>query len=214
MDQYTKFIYEKRAEKAIKNLKINRMDARYFENKDLLIETLKDMLPKGAVIGCGGSMTLVETGVMNLIKSGDYHYIEREGRDLATEEEKFNRLREVYFADYLFMSSNAITEDGMLYNVDGRGNRVSPMIYGPKNVVVIAGLNKIVKNLDEAMERVKTVSAPANSARLNHKTPCAKTGFCADCKTPDRTCCSGVWSAYQRTPDRVKVFIIGKEYGY
>ena len=201
MDEYLGFVYEKRIERAIKSLKANRMDARYFESKEALLDELKIMVPKGSVIGCGGSVTLVETGLMKFIKSGEFHYIEREGKDLSTEEEKFARMREMYFADYYFMSSNAITEDGYLYNVDGRGNRVSPMIFGPKNVIIIAGSNKIVKNLEEAKERVKALAAPANAKRLKKDTGCIKTGVCCDCKSPDRICCVEVITGYQRFPE-------------
>lgn len=184
-------------EKTIKNLKANKMDAYYCDNKEDACNLVKTLIKKGDVISSGGSVTLKETGVYDIITSSD-----------------------VYFA-----SSNAITENGELYNVDGNSNRVAAILYGPKSVILVCGYNKIVKNIDEAIDRVKRIAAPSNTIRLNIETPCGKTGkcitadkegaeLCSGCKSDRRICCNYVVCAQQRHKDRIKVIIIGEKYGY
>ena len=134
---------------------------------------MKDMLQPGDVVTCGGSMTLAESGVRDLLKSGDYQFLDREIMD---PEEVYRR---TFSADVFLMSANAITEEGQLYNVDGNGNRVAALIYGPKRVIVVAGINKLVSNLEAAIARVKCMAAPANGVRLETRTPCSRLGRCA-----------------------------------
>ena len=122
--------------------------------------------------------------------------------------------RKSFFSDTYLTSTNAITENGELYNVDGYGNRVAAMIYGPKSVIVVAGINKIVKDLDQAVERVKRIAAPANSIRLDKNTPCTKTGYCVDCKKDDRICCSYTVLGHQKQKNRIKVILVGESLGY
>ena len=117
-------------------------------------------------------------------------------------------------SDVYFAGTNAVTENGCLYNVDGNGNRVAAMIYGPKSVVVVVGVNKIVSDLDAAKERVRKIAAPANTVRLSCDTPCAKTGECMDCNSPSRICCNFVVMSNQRVKDRLKVIILDESLGY
>lgn len=214
MDRHLRALTEKRIENTIEALKKNRMDARFIPDKETLIEHLKTMLPEKATIAVGGSMTLFETGVMDLITSDRYTYIDRDGKDLTTEEEKYRRKREVFLVDYFFTGTNAITEKGQLYNVDGMGSRVAPMSFGPRNVIVIVGYNKIVTDILEASQRVKAIAAPANNLRLNTQNPCTKAGTCVDCHSDKRICCFEVVTEHQYIQDRIKVFILGEEYGY
>lgn len=213
-----------RIEKTITNLKRNRMDAYYCETKEEACDLVKTLINKGDVISSGGSVTLKQTGVYDIITSGDYKYLDRSVPGL-TREEIEEVYRKTFCADAYFTSSNAVTENGELYNVDGNSNRVAAILYGPKSVVVVCGVNKIVKNIDEAVERVKTMAAPQNTVRLECDTYCAKEGkcvslnkdnaeLCEGCHGDGRICCNYVVCAQQRHVGRIKVIIIGEEYGY
>lgn len=213
MDQNTKQIYALKVKRTIENLKKNNMQGIYIERKEELFGLLDSLLSEGNTINVGGSMTLFETGVIDYLRSGKYDFQDRYAPGLTPE-----GVREVFIkafsADAYICSTNALTEDGELYNVDGNSNRVAAMVYGPKSVIVIVGYNKLVKDLDEAKKRVESISAPANATRLNCKTPCTFTGECGHCKSEGRICCNYVVMAYQRHKDRIKVIIVGESLGY
>ena len=160
MDENRKFVLEAQVERTMKALAKNQMPAVYAPTKAAAVKAVEAMLREGETISCGGSVTLAESGIRDLMKSGRYQFIDREKMDP----------REAYLktfdADVFLTSANAITEDGELYNVDGNGNRVAALIYGPRRVIVVAGVNKIVKDLDSAISRVKNIAAPANGVRL------------------------------------------------
>ncbi|MEA5011210.1 MAG: lactate utilization protein [Angelakisella sp.] len=212
MDASLKSIMEKRVEKAIKALRANRMEAEFVESKEKLLEMIKGMVPQNAVVCSGGSMTLNQTGVYDLLMDGPYDFYYR-GR---TDEngEAIDVMRKAFFADWYFASSNAVTLNGELYNVDGNANRVAAITYGPKNVAVIIGWNKLVKDLDEAEARVKAFAAPSNVARLNCETGCKTTGYCINCQMPGRICCTTVIHGFQRAEGRIKVFILPENFGF
>ena len=215
MDENRKFVLEAQVERTMKALAKNQMPAVYAPTKAAAVKAVEAMLREGETISCGGSVTLAESGIRDLMKSGRYQFIDREEMDP----------REAYLktfdADVFLTSANAITEDGELYNVDGNGNRVAALIYGPQRVIVVAGVNKIVRNLEEAISRVKYVAAPANGVRLGTNTPCSHTGRCAQCEggmtagcaSEKRMCCQYVVTGYQRT-DRIRVVLVGEELGY
>ena len=213
-----------RVEKTLQNLKRNKMAAYYVDTKEEACELVKSLINKGDVISSGGSVTLKQTGVYDIITSSDYNYLDRSAPGI-TREEVEEVYRKTFCADAFFTSSNAVTENGELYNVDGNSNRVAAILYGPKSVVVVCGINKLVKNIDEAIYRVKTKAAPPNTVRLGIETPCAKTGecislkkdnpeMCEGCYGDGRICCNYVVCAQQRHVNRIKVIIIGEEYGY
>lgn len=213
-----------RIDTVIANLKRNKMDAFYCETKEDACELVKTLISKGDTISSGGSVTLKETGVYDIITSSDYNYLDR-SREGITREEVEEVYRKTFSADAFFTSTNAVTENGELYNVDGNSNRVAAILYGPKSVVVVCGINKIVRNIDEAVNRVKTKAAPPNTVRLNIDTYCSKEGhcvslnsenpeLCAGCHSDGRICCNYVVCAQQRHVGRIKVIIIGEEYGY
>lgn len=213
-----------RIEKTIKNLKANKMDAYYCKNKTDACNLVKTLIKKGDIISSGGSVTLKQTGVYDIITSSDYNYLDRTAEGLTPEQVE-EVYRKTFSADAYFASSNAITENGELYNVDGNSNRVAAILYGPASVILVCGYNKIVKNIDEAIDRVKRVAAPCNTIRLNIDAPCSKLGkcisadkedaeLCSGCKSDRRICCNYVVCAQQRHKDRIKVIIIGEEYGY
>lgn len=181
------------------------------------VKQAEALLKEGDSVCCGGSVTLSESGVLALVKNGHYRFIDRDGGELTREEAD----RQGHNADVFLMSSNAVTENGELYNVDGNSNRVSALAHGPKKVVVVAGYNKIVPDLPAAVERVKEIAAPANGVRLGTGTPCAKTGRCcacggpmtAGCASPDRMCINYLVTAYQRE-ERIHVILVGEKLGY
>lgn len=214
MDKALKKLAEKKITQAVKALNANRFDARLVKNREELLDLLRGMMEENDVIANGGSVTLTETGVLEMIRGGKYRYIDRSRPNLTPEERHKLFLRSLE-ADWYFTSSNAITLDGQLFNVDGNSNRIAAIAYGPKNVIVIAGANKLVKNLAEADLRVKEIAAPANCLRLNLPTTgCSATGSCTDCKSPERICCNTLISSYQRVPGRVKVFLLPEKLGF
>lgn len=207
-------VIKKNIDKTIENLKKNNMEAFYVDTKEQAFELVKTLIKSGDTVSAGGSVTLDETGIRDyLVKSEGFNFLNR-SREGITPEEVEKVYRDTFSCDVFLGSSNAITEEGELYNVDGNGNRVSAMIFGPKSVILIAGYNKIVKDRDAAVKRVMEIAAPANAVRLNCKTPCAKTGECMNCKTDNRICCSYVFLSQQRIKNRIKVIIVGEELGY
>lgn len=208
-----------RLDRTVKALNKNRFDACWVHTKEEALALIRDTLPKGAVVSNGGSMTLEECGVMALLRSGDYNFLDRAA---VPREEAGKIYRQAFSADYYLMSSNAVTENGELYNVDGNGNRVAALIFGPEHVIVLAGANKLVPDVDAAVSRVKRTAAPANTLRLHCDTPCAQTGCCAGakgnfaagCLSEQRICCQYVVSGYQRVPGRIKVILVAEWLGY
>lgn len=213
-----------RIESTMKALQSNNMQAFYCETKEDALKKVGELLQKGDTVTHGGSVTLAQCGIPELLKSGAYNYLDRSVPGL-TREQVEDIYRQSFSSDVYLTSANAITENGLLFNTDGNCNRVAAILYGPKSVVVVAGVNKIVKDLDEAFDRLRTVAAPQNTQRLNCNTYCAKTGKCISmnnpeskmgdgCKSPQRICCGYVISSFQRIKDRIKVIIVGEELGY
>ncbi|WP_129595817.1 lactate utilization protein [Anaerophilus nitritogenes] len=213
MDQSVKWVIEKKIERTIEALKKNNMEGYFVKDEKELLDKLSSLLQKGETISVGGSVTLFETGIIDLLRSGQYNFLDRYEKGL-TEENIKEIYRKSFFANTYLTGTNAITENGELYNVDGTGNRVAAMIYGPDQVIVVVGFNKIVKNLNEAIERNKQIAAPINAKRLKKKTPCASTGVCIDCTSPERICNEYTLIKRQRIQGRIKVFIVDKELGY
>ena len=157
-------------------------------------------------------MTLTETGLMDAIKNGDYKLIDRDAVTNLEEQRKI--YGEICMSDVFLMSTNAITLDGELINIDGRGNRVAFLCYGPQNVVILAGMNKVVTDVESGLKRARDIASPPNTVRLNKKTPCAITGKCEDCYSPDCICGQFVVTRRSGAPNRIKVILIGEELGY
>lgn len=204
-------------QRAIENLKKHQMNAVYIPTKAELPTLLSKHCIDHPTVTFGGSMTLFETGAIDylrqLSKQNQIQLLDRYTEGL-TREQIQEIYRAAFTADLYFTSSNAITEDGFLYNVDGNGNRVAAMIFGPKKVIIIAGCNKIVPDKESAVKRAQEIAAPLNTQRLQLKTPCAKTGACSDCASPDRICCSYVFLGQQRMKNRIEIILIGESYGY
>ena len=193
-------------------LRKNHMDAYVVESKDELLEKIAGLIGKNETVFSGGSATLKEAGVIDMLNNGGYDFYYR-GRCDADGKE-IDVMRKAFYGDWFLTSSNAITLNGELYNVDGNANRVAALSFGPKNVIVVAGYNKIVKDIAEAVERVKGIAAPANCIRLDKLTGCRASGHCTNCHSDDRICCTYTVHSFQRVSGRIKVFLLPEELGY
>ncbi len=222
MSEHSQKVYRSMLERTAKNLEANNMKCFIAETKEDVIPIVKELLPEGSTVACGGSITLAETGVADLLSSGDYNFLDRSGK---SPEEAEKIYRAAFSADVYLCSSNAITEDGELYNVDGNSNRVAAICFGPKSVIIVAGRNKVVRTLSDAVTRVKRFAAPMNTARLGCETYCRSKGECMaaasgsenmtdGCHSDARICCSFVVSARQRIKDRIKVILVNEELGF
>ncbi len=222
MDENIRSVVLKRINKTGENLRKNNMEFYYAETKSDVSAIVESLIKEGDVITNGGTMTMAECGLCKLLSSPKYKYLDR---SQMSPEEVSQLYIDAFSADVYISSSNAITEDGVLYNVDGNSNRIAAIAFGPKSVIIIAGYNKIVRNLEEAEIRVKTVAAPANCERLSCPTYCKEKGECLSLSSPDREisdgcsgsgriCCNYLISAQQRQIGRIKVIIVGEELGY
>lgn len=216
-----RIIMDKQAAYAMAALKRNNMDAYYVPAAADAADFAEGLMREGDTVAVGGSETLREIGLLDRLRSGKYRFLDRYAPGLDAE-----GIRRVFLesfgADVYLCSANAITLNGELYNVDGNGNRVAALCWGPRSVIVLAGCNKIVADVDAAIRYAKQVAAPANCVRLDRKTYCAGAGFCQGlaggmtdgCRTEDRICCDYVVTGFQRTPGRIKVVLIGEDLGF
>lgn len=213
MDLNLNWGYEKLAERVINNLEKNNMEGYYVKDESEAKAKLQELLSEGQTVSVGGSMTLFETGVIDFLRSGKYVFLDRYAEGLKPEDIK-KIYRQSFFADAYITSTNALTQNGELYNVDGTGNRVAAMLYGPDSVIVIIGINKIVRDVESAVKRVEDITGPINMKRINRNTPCTKTGYCHNCDSSERGCNEYVLIKKQGVKGRIKVIIVGKELGY
>lgn len=205
--------YETLANTITKNLAKRRMEGSYCATIEEAVAKAESYLTNGASVSFGGSVTLEETGMLNALRSNkSIQLIDR--ATATTPEESKKIMHNALSADFYFMSTNAITIDGELVNIDGNGNRLAALIYGPENVIIIAGMNKVAANVEEAISRVHAYAAPPNCQRLDRKTPCAATGVCGNCLSPDCICCHTVVTRFSRFENRIKVILVGEELGY
>lgn len=204
--------YETLAASIIKGLEKRNMEGYYFATSKEAVEHIMSMIPDGSSVSWGGSMTLAETGMMEALQASSLNKIDR--NNAASPEEKKALERQAFSADYFFMSTNAITTDGELVNVDGNGNRVAALVYGPDHVMILAGMNKVAADEEAAIQRVHTIAGPINTQRLNLNTPCSATGVCKNCLSADCVCAHTVITRYNRIKGRIKVFLIGETLGF
>lgn len=208
--------------KTMENLERNGIQPFFVETKEEVVPLIKTLVPPGSSVSNGGSVSLSETGVSALLESGIYDFIDRRGLEGEALRECYIR---AFGCDAYFCSSNAVTENGELYNVDGNSNRVACIVFGPRQVIMVVGVNKIVPDINAAIERVKLCAAPPNTKRLSCKTPCEATGrcislnsenslMCDGCKSPQRICCNYVVTAQQRHKNRIKVILVNEKLGY
>lgn len=199
-------------EQIIKNLQARNMEGFYAETKEEALKKALELIPEGASVSWGGSMSIQEIGLKDAVCQGNYKEYNRE--DAKTPEEKRRIELETYDCDYFLTSANAISEDGILVNIDGNANRVSAIAYGPKHVLMIIGMNKVVRDANAAFSRARNEAAPINAQRFGLDTPCSKTGVCFDCKIPDTICCQFLMTRYSKHPGRIKIILVNDDLGF
>ena len=193
-------------------LEKRNMEGYYFESCEEMVQKILSMLPENSSVAWGGSESFTESGMLTALQNGNYQLIDRAAA--VTTEEKRKLYSRTVMADAYFMSSNAISSDGILVNIDGRGNRVAALIYGPKEVFVFAGMNKLSPTVEDAVRRVRNTATPPNCIRLQKQTPCSINGTCSDCLSPDCICNQIVITRRSGVKGRIKVFLIGEPLGF
>lgn len=202
------------AEHVIKELQKRNMEGYYCSGPEEAQTLVSSLIENEASVTFGGSMTITETGVLPYLKEHRKDLTIYD-RSLAKNPEEVQEIyRKAFSCDTYLMSSNAITKDGQLLNIDGNGNRVAALIFGPRQVLVIAGMNKICETMEDAINRVRNTATPANCLRLNKQTPCALTGSCSDCQSPDCICSQIVTTRHSGTAGRIKVILVEGSWGY
>lgn len=212
MDQNVEKILEIKNRKMQKAFNQNHIELLFLNNQEELLKYLDNLIEENQTVGVGGSMTLFETGVIDYLRKKPIRFLDRYQEGLSTDQIE-NIFHQSLLADVYLTSSNAIDRNGNLYNIDDRGNRVAAMIYGPKKVVVIVGMNKIFDDELSAIQHIKNMSCPANALRLHKNTPCVQVGKCVDCQSDDRICSAYVKIARQPL-GRMTVLVINEELGY
>ena len=209
---FKKDAYELTAQRIIENLAKRNMEGFYCRDSARLVEKVTSLMEEGATVSWGGSESVKECGLMEAIHSGKYELIDR--MSATTDEERRKLYSRIVLSDYFIMSTNAITLDGELVNIDGNGNRLAALIHGPKHVIIVAGMNKVTADVESAYKRVKTTACPPNAVRLGRNTPCGVKGKCGDCLSPDCFCNQIVVTRRSGHAGRIKVFLVGEELGY
>ncbi len=197
------------AQTVIKGLNSRNMGGYYAEDKEAALKIALSLIPEGSSVTMGGAMSAREIGLVDALVGGNYNFIDRDKY-----EDKRAAMLAAYDADVFLTSANAMTDDGILVNIDGNANRVSAIAQGPKKVIVIAGMNKVCDDLDGAMKRARNVAAPINAQRFGLSTPCAKTGKCFDCKSPDTICCQFLITRFSKHKDRIHVILVNDSLGF
>ena len=197
------------AQKVIKGLQSRNMSGYYAAGKKEALARALELIPEGSSIAMGGAMSAHEIGLVKALKEGDYNFIDR---DAAADPRA--AMLAAYDADVFLASANAITEDGVMVNIDGNSNRVSAIAQGPRKVVFIVGMNKVCDDVDGALKRARNVAAPTNAQRFGLSTPCAKTGSCFNCKSPDTICCQFLITRFSRHEGRIHVILVNDNLGF
>ena len=200
------------AEKVIKNLQRRNLEGYYAKDKEEALKIALSLIPEGSTIGWGGSVSFAEIGLKDAVKNGNYNCIDRDtAKDPA---ERKALMKKCLTSDVFIMGTNAISEDGQLVNIDGGGNRVAALCYGPDSIIVIAGMNKLVKTLDDAISRARNVAAPINCQRFNSETACHVNGACGDCNAPGCICSQIVITRNSLPKGRIKVILVNENLGF
>ena len=211
MTQMEKAYFEKRGQILVKNLQNRHFDAWYCDTKEDALAKVLELIPEGAKIGWGGVLSAQQIGLFDALRSGNYDLLDR---DLCkTQEEREQMMKDALFADVFLTGANGLSLDGQMVNIDGTGNRVGAIIYGPKKVIVIAGMNKVCDTMEEAVKRAREVAAPLNMMRFMKDTPCAATGKCGDCKAEGCICNQIVITRHCRPVGRIQFVLVGEQLG-
>ena len=210
MTQMQKMYYDKRGPVLVKNLQSRHFDAFYCSTKEEALEKALSLIPKGHSVGWGGTMTCQQIGLIDAVRAGEYRVFDRDA--CKTVEEREGLMRQTLLCDTFLTSANAISLDGQMVNIDGNGNRVAAIVYGPRQVIVVAGMNKVEDTLEAAINRTRTVAAPLNQQRFGLPNPCTATASCADCKS--ETCiCNQILITRHSRGHRIKFVLVGEDLG-
>ena len=212
MTEQMKTYYEKRAQVLVKNLKSRHFEAYYCPDSASALAKALKLIPEGASVGWGGALSAQQIGLIDAVKSGNFAAIDRDAA--TTPEERTQALKRCLTADVFLCGANALSLDGQMVNIDGTGNRVAAIAYGPDTILMIAGMNKVCDTLDDAVTRARTVAAPMNKQRFPFKTPCEVTGACADCKSEESICNQILITRNCRPAGRIKFVLVGEELGF
>lgn len=212
MDQSRTIRNKMLSNKILEGLASRNMEGYYSETKEDALKKALELIPQGSSIGWGGSKSIEEIGLKEAVCSGQYTVYNRD--NCIAFEEKRNTELKISGTDFFLVSSNAITEDGVLVNIDGMANRVSSIAYGPRNVLMIIGMNKVVRSVEDAMSRARNEASPINAQRFDIDTPCKKMGACFDCKSPDCICCQILITRFSKIPNRIKVILVNEDLGF
>ncbi len=197
------------AQRVIRGLKSRNMTGYYAATGEEALELALSLIPEGSSVTMGGCMSAREIGLTDALAAGSYNFIDRDNY-----EDKRAAMLAAYDADVFISSANAMTEDGVIVNIDGNSNRVSAIAQGPRKVLFIVGMNKVCRDTDSALKRARNVAAPINAQRFGLSTPCSKTGACMDCKSPDTICCQFLITRYSRHQNRIHVILVNDSLGY
>lgn len=212
MDNVRSAAHRATAQRIIKKLALRNMTGHYCDTAAEAVEIARGLVGDGESVTWGGSVTFTQSGVKDALAADSHPMIDR--MEASTEAEREEMWRRQVSADWFFMSANAITLDGELVNIDGNANRLALLLHGPKHVCVIAGMNKVVADVESGLKRIRTVTCPLNAARLHTNTPCELTGACADCHAPGCMCCQEVVTRHSRHAGRIHVVLVGEDLGY
>ena len=198
--------------RVVKALEARNMEAYYAETREEAVRRALELIPEGSTINMGGSASVRECGLTDAVCSGNYIFYDRDRAE--TPEEKTEIALKAFTCDWYLGSVNAMTEDGVIVNVDGNANRIAAYAFGPKNVLLIVGMNKVVETEEDAMHRARNEAAPINAQRFGIDTPCVKNGSCFDCKSPECICCQIMITRFSRIPKRIKVILVDENLGF
>lgn len=200
------------ANRVVKNLESRNMEAYFVKTKEEALKKALELIPKGSSISWGGTASAKEIGLLDAVHEGNYEVYDRE--EAQTPELKNEIAHKALDCDFFIGSTNALAENGVMVNIDGNANRVAAFAFGPKNVLLIVGMNKVVKSEEDAMSRARNEAAPINAQRFGLDTPCSKNGMCYDCKSPDCICCQILITRYSRVAKRIKVILVDENLGF
>lgn len=204
--------YEKRAMRLIPKLQERHFEAYYCKNREEALQQALALIPEGSSVGWGGALSAVQVGLMDALRAGNYKVIDRDRT--SSPEERKAAMKQCLLADTFITGANALSMDGQMVNIDGMGNRVAAIVYGPESVIVIAGMNKVMDTLEDAMSRARTVAAPVNKQRFPGETPCLITGVCGNCKSENSICNQILITRNSRPGGRIKIILVGEDLGF
>lgn len=212
MEKATRSYYDKRGEALVKNLQKRHFEAYYCATKEEALKQVLALIPEGSSVGWGGAISAAQVGVQEAVHAGNYTVIDRDA--VSDPAEKNRLMRECFNADYFITGANALSQDGQMVNIDGNGNRVGMIVYGPKNIIVVAGMNKVCPTIEDAVKRARTVAAPMNQQRFGLPNPCTATGSCADCTCETSICNQILITRHCKPAGRIKFVLVGEELGF